>query len=272
MTMMTKARGILWLLTAALVFLGGSASRAESTLDKVKSSGVLLAGVRYDFPPMGTVDADGKPIGFGVDLSKIIADKLGVKVKYIQTTSSTRIPLLLNGSIDADFGPTTPTVKREEVVDFTIPYIWDTVTLIVKKGASPKIADYAPPKKLTTTQGSANIDVAKEALPSAQFLLLQEYPDTVAALLNGKADAIVTNRSNAVAVVEKYPSLALGTDFFHDPWAIAVRENDSQWRKFLNHTLQELWKTGQYQALYSKWFHEKPEFPMWSEYKLQPGI
>jgi polar amino acid transport system substrate-binding protein len=270
---MAKSFAVRWLAIAAFLALAAApAAWAQGTLDKVKSTGVMLAGVRFDFPPMGTIDADGKPIGFGADLAKLIADKLGVKVTYVQTTSNTRIPLLLNGSIDAEFGATTATVKREEVVDFTIPFIWDTVTLIVKKGASLDVRDYGPPKKIATTQGSANIDVVKAVLPNASFLLLQEYPDTVTALLNGKADAIATNRSNGVSVIEKYPNLALGTDFFHDPWGIAVRENDSKWRKFLDHSLQELWKSGQYQALYEKWFHEKPAFTMWSQYRLQPGI
>jgi polar amino acid transport system substrate-binding protein len=251
--------------------MGGPAF-AESTLEKIKNSGTFLAGVRFDFPPMGTADAEGHPVGFGADLAKMIADKLGVKVSYVQTTSSSRIPLLLNGSIDAEFGPTTATVKREEVVDFTITYVWDAVTLIIKKGASPDVHDYGPPKTIAATQGSVNIAVTKAEVPTAKFLVLQEYPDCVEALLNGKADAITTDRSNAVAVVEKYPQLALGTDFFHDPWGIAVRQDDSKWRNFLNHTLQELWKSGQYQASYEKWFHSKPDFVMWSPYRLQPGI
>jgi len=135
---------------ATLMFIGltlAPSAQAENTLDKIHRTGVFLAGVRYDFPPVGTVDDAGKPTGFGPALAKSFADKLGVKVQYVQVTSKSRIPLLLNGSIDADIGPTTPTVERNKVVDFTIPYVWDGDSLIVYKGASLNITDYAPPQE-----------------------------------------------------------------------------------------------------------------------------
>ena len=95
------------------------------TLAKVKSAGTMLAGVRNDFPPIGSIDTDGKPVGFGPDLALAFGKKLGVKVEFVPTTSRTRIPILQNGSIDCEFGITTPTVERELTVDFTIPYVWD---------------------------------------------------------------------------------------------------------------------------------------------------
>ena len=52
---------------------------AESTLDKVKKSGEMLAGVRSDNPPMAFRDEKGEWTGFAVDLSSAIAQKLGVK-------------------------------------------------------------------------------------------------------------------------------------------------------------------------------------------------
>ena len=245
---------------------------AQDTLEKIKSSGKLVAGVRFDFPPMGTIDANGNPVGFGADLAKEFADKLGVSVEYVQTTSKTRIPLLVNGSIDADIGPTTPTVKREQVVDFTIPYVWDAGTIVVRKGSSPDLKDYAPPKTIATTQGSLFVDLVEAELPNAEFLLLQEYPDTIVALLNGKADAVATNRFNAVAVLERQPDLMVGNDYFADPWAIGVRQNDSPWRDFLNITMQEMWQSGKFQELYANWFGAEPNWMMWSQFRLQPGV
>ena len=257
-------------LVALSIGLGGA--QAAGTLDKIKERGKVIFGVRFDFPPVGSVDASGNPVGFGAELGTLIAGKLGVPVEFVQSTSASRIPLLVNGNIDAEIGATTPTVKREEVVDFTMPYIWDSVALIIKKGNSAKLADYAPPKTIAATQGSANIDVVKSIMPNAQFLNLQEYPDAVMSLINGKSDAVVTNRINAVAILEKYKDLDVSESFYRDPLAIVVRQNDSLWRNYLNKTLQELWADGSYKTLYKKWFGMEPDFMMWSQFRLQPGI
>src|SRR5690606_24861952 len=126
-----KRMGSLKLLTAALAAVAAilvsdaSPANAEGTLDKIKRTGKFLAGVRYDYPPVGSVDRDGKNIGFGVDIAKAFAEKLGVEPTFVQTTSRNRIPLLQSGGIDADIGPTTPTKERDEVVDFSIVYYWD---------------------------------------------------------------------------------------------------------------------------------------------------
>jgi polar amino acid transport system substrate-binding protein len=268
------SRNAVWSALFALVVMLGSThpGRAESTIDKIKRDGVFLAGVRYDFPPVGTIDLSGNPVGFGPDLAKAFADKLGVKVKYVQVTSQNRIPLLLNGQIDAEIGITTPFKQREEVVDFTLTYVWDSTTVLVHKGDDPDPKHYGPPKKVATTQGSANIDVFKSIVPNADFVLFQEYPDAFAALQNHKVDAVVLNRATTGIAMKSDPNLATGGDINVDPWAIMVREDDSKWRKFLNWTMQEMWAKGEYQALYAKWFGEAPRWHMWSEYELQPGI
>jgi polar amino acid transport system substrate-binding protein len=260
------------LVNLALLFGMVHAARAESTLDKVKQAGVMVVGVRYDFPPVGTIDVSGNPVGFGPDLAKAIADKLGVQVKYVQSTSQNRAPLLLNGQIDAEIGITTPFQSREQTADFTIPYAWDSVTILVRKGADPDPKDYGPPKKVATTQGSGNVAVFKRIVPNADFVLFQEYPDAFAALENHKVDAVVLNRAATGVVLKSDPNLAVGKEIDRDVWAIMIRQDDSKWRNFLNWTLQGLWASGDYQKLYAKWFNEQPWFPMWSQYGLQPGI
>lgn len=260
------------LCTLAVAVCTAPRAHAESTLDKIKRTGVFLAGVRYDFPPVGTVDGSGNPVGFGPDLAKAIAGKLGVKVQFVQSNSANRAPLLLNNQIDAEIGITTPFQSREQTADFTIPYAWDSTTILVHKGDDLDPTHYGPPKKVATTQGSGNVPVFKRIVPNADFVLFQEYPDAFTALLNHKVDAVVLNRAATAVVLKSNPELAVGKDIDRDVWAIMIRQDDSKWRNFLNWTLQELWASGDYQRIYVKWFNEQPWFPMWSQYGLQPGI
>ncbi len=251
--------------------LGQASCDCKSTFDKIKEAGVFKAGVRFDSPPMGYVDASGKPTGFGVDVATEFAKRLGVRVEFVEGTSRTRIPLLLNGSYDAEIGTTSPTVEREKVVDFTIPYFWDSGSILVRKGESTNPKDYGAPKKIAVTQGSFFVDLFKALRPDAQFTVFQEYTDSVAALQQKRVDAVLINRSNAVDFAKQQPNLVVGGNFVELPIGIAIRQNDSKWRNWLNLTLQQMWKDGTYKKLYVKHYGEEPKFYMWSPNQLQPG-
>jgi polar amino acid transport system substrate-binding protein len=250
-----------------------STSLAHDTLDKVKKSGEMLAGVRADNPPMASRDEKGEWQGFAVDIAQAVAQKLGVKAVFVPTTAQTRTPLLTSGRIDAEFGSTTPTKQREEVVDFTITYNWDTVVPLVRKGESKNPADYKPPKKVSSSQGNFAIPLFQKIVPNAEVVWFPEFPEAVVALLQKKVDAVMMNRFAAASWSKKYAGqLEVGDSFFEDPQAIMVRENDSKWRKTLNWTLQELWAEGKFAQIYQKWFGYAPEYPLWSHKGLQPGI
>ncbi|MES0158001.1 transporter substrate-binding domain-containing protein [Mesorhizobium sp. M0018] len=113
-------RSMLWAMgataAASLIVKGAKAEEVTSTLDATQKRGHLLAGARYDYPSGSFADAQGVVQGYGPDLAREFAKHLGVECKFVQTTSQTRIPLLLNGQIDAEFGPTTNSKVREEVL------------------------------------------------------------------------------------------------------------------------------------------------------------
>ena len=261
------------MLVALLAGLLAGPALAESTLERVKRTGEMLAGVRADNPPMGFRDENGNWTGFAVDIANATAAKLGVKATYVATTAQTRTPLLTSGRIDAEFGSTTPTKQREEVVDFTIIYNWDTVVPLVRKGESKDPRDYKPPKKVSSSQGNYAIPLFQKLVPNAEVVWFPEFPEAVVALLQKKVDAVMMNKFAATQWSKKYAGqLDIGEPFFQDPQAIMVREDDSKWRKTLNWTLQELWAEGKFAQIYQKWFGYAPDYPLWSYKGLQPGI
>jgi polar amino acid transport system substrate-binding protein len=270
--MVKKSGGMSFLFALVALSSFSASAQTESTLDKIKRTGTFTAGVRADFPPIGSVDDRGNPIGFGPELAKVFADKLGVKVKYVFVSSPNRIPLIQTGGIDADVGLTTPSKSRNEIIDFTTPYIWDSIVLLVKKGASKNVKDYGPPKKISLTQGSAVIAYVKEQVPNAEFAMFQESAHAAGALIGGKVDAYATDSYAARAIAKQHPEFEVGDVFTLDPMSIGVKQNDSKWLNWLNFTMQEMWLRGEYQALFEKHFGEKPNWQIWSHYRLQPGI
>ena len=57
-----------------------SAAAAESTLDQVLKRGKLIVGIGVGTAPYGMYDANKQPVGFDVDLAKLIAQELKVEV------------------------------------------------------------------------------------------------------------------------------------------------------------------------------------------------
>src|SRR3989441_12893582 len=60
----------------ALLLGGPGPADAQSTLEVVKKRGKLIAGVKTDFPPFGTIDASRRNVGFDVDVAHRFAQAL----------------------------------------------------------------------------------------------------------------------------------------------------------------------------------------------------
>ncbi len=270
------ARLLAWvlLIVCGLMLQASFAWAQESRLDLIKKRGKLIAGVRFDYPPYGFVDKSGTPAGLGMEVAKYFAAKLGVGLEHVQLTSQARIPLIVNGTIDADIGVTTRSADREQVIDFSIVYVWEGMTLLVRKDSGIKtIQDASAPKVVDAVQGGNNGDLFLKANPKGKVIYFQDYPQAALAVKNKRADAASVSRAVGLAFAKEMPELeVLKDDFFHDQWAIGIRHNDSKWRNWINHTLQEMWCRGEYQKAYEKFIGAPPNFKLWSPYGLQPGI
>ena len=252
-------------------------SYAESTLEAIQKRGTLLAGVRYDYPPNGSIDGQGNNVGFGPDIARELAKRLGVEVEFVQTTSKNRIPLLLNRQIDADIGPTTPTKTRDEVVDFSYTYIVDQALIMVRQGdpTDPE-AYFGSDKIVGALQGSSFVGLWREYSPGANIKEYQEFPQLVVALAQGKVDVVPVTSGSVYDLIEKLgdgaKDIAVGGVFYEDMHAIGLRENDSDWRDWVNWALQRMWEDGSFQAIYKKHYKIEPPFSLGDSGRIQPGV
>ncbi len=265
------------LLFALLTFAATDLSHAESTLETVQKRGKLLAGVRFDVPPIGYVDAQGNNVGFGPDIAREFAKHLGVEVEFVQVTSQNRIPLLLKGLIDAEIGGTTPTKARDEVIDFSYTYVLDQLLVIVRKGDSTDPEDYFNTDKIVgALQGSYVVSLWKHFSPDANIKEYQAFTDVVLALAQGKVDVVTASTFTGPDVIEKLgkrtENLTVGGVYFDDPWAIGLRENDSDWRDWVNWALQRMWIDGTFQEIYETHYKTEPAFKLGDAGRLQPGV
>ena len=259
---------------------------AQGTLEKISKSGEFVVGVRDGAIPFAFISKDNENVGFSVDMArefhKGLEKELGkpLKLTWKTTNPKTRIPLVANGTIDIECGSTTHTVDREETVDFTITVFLTGTQLLVKKGSGIKNDKDLPGKKVGAAQGSTNEKAIRDLnekgviKPPANIVVYQEHSQGFLALQRGILDAYCTDGILLAGLKAKAPKPeefeVVGDLITYDPYAYIVRENDSNFRDFINIQIINMIKDGRFLKNYEKWFgpNGTVPYPMSEEFKI----
>ena len=266
-------------LTLAAAALSAGAVRAETTLEKIARTGTLTIGTRTGSPPFAYVDKQNQWVGFSIDLveqlvAPSLAQKIGkpVKVEKKETAPPTRIPLLTSNAVDLVAETMTDTRSRRDSVDTSLTFFVTGAQFLVKKGSPIKgIKDIAG-KRVAAQQGSTNARILRERVPTAQ---LREFPDQPAgfqALAQSQVDAYTNDGIQLAGLKAKAPSpgnwLIVGEFYSYEPYGMAMRKGDADFRNAVNNGLMEGIDSGKFFEIYDKWFGPKSELP----YPMTPEI
>jgi len=261
---------------AAVALLSSSVTpafaQASGTLDKISQSGTLVVGTRTGSPPFAYVNSKNEWVGFSIDLVEelvkpALEKKLGksIKIEKKESTPPTRIPLLSSNAVDLIAGTMTDTRTRRDSVDFSLTFFVTGAQFLVKKGSPIKGIQSIAGKRIAAQQGSTNARIIREKVPNAQ---LREFPDQPAAfqaLVQGQVDAYTNDGIQLAGLKAKAPkpdAWVIAGDFFsYEPYGMAMRKNDSDFRGVVNAALMDGIENGKYFELYDKWFGAKGELP-----------
>lgn len=260
----------LLLATAFFIFTSGNAfAETGPTLDQIKKTETIRIGYRESEPPMSFLSEDNQPVGYTIDLCAQIVQAVKSKLKnpniatkYVPVTASNRFDALNDNKIDILCGSTTKTLSRAEKVDFTMLSFVTGASLISMEGSTiDKVADLKG-KKVAVTKDTTTLDNLKKSLEKAkieaEIITVDSAPAGMKALTNGDVDAFsadqivlighaLTNKSGKKFHIAK-------EIFSYEPFALAVRRNDSDFRLLADRVLAELNRSGKISVLYSKWF------------------
>jgi ABC-type amino acid transport substrate-binding protein len=257
----------------ALVMLLGAAepALAETTLEKIARTGTFVVGTRTGSPPFGFIDKQNQWGGFSVDLAKMIhasiEKKVGKPVKFElkESTPATRIPLLSSSAVDLIAGTMTITRARRDSLDFSVVFFVTGAQFLVKKGSPIRGVQSIAGKRIGAQQGSTNEKILREKHPQAQLVVFPDQPAAFTALAQGKIDAYTNDGVQLAGLKAKAPNPGewdvVGEFFTYEPYGMAMRKNESDFRNLVDFTLMEAIENGEYQKLYDKWFGVQGEVP-----------
>jgi polar amino acid transport system substrate-binding protein len=250
------------LIATAIVFAAATTAATSAqarSLDAIISAGEIRVGVNPSFAPAAMYDDKNELVGFDIDVSNKLAAMLGVKVSYVIVESASRVPFLTSGRIDMVLGGLTRTPDRAKLVGFTLPIMTETLGALTIEGKPfQKLADL---NKETVTlaeiRGTTPIPWIAQNLPKAKLLLLDNHPDVLRAVAQGRADAVIDDLASlgtiAKSIDAKWKPLE---DHASDvDWdCIGVNTADTTLKDWLNVALFNLESAGFVQDSYRKWF------------------
>lgn len=241
---------------------GGGAPDAGGgpTLQQIRQRGELRVGLEAGYMPFEMLDKGGELIGFDVDLARLMARKLGVKLKLVNQAWDGIIPALLTDKFDVLMGGMTITEERAKRVDFCDPYLTIGQTVLLNPKSAARVKDYRDLNDAAFTVlsklGTTGEIAARKAFPRARIRTFEHEADAAIEVRNGRADAFIYDLPFNAVMAAQYPDglVHLKEPFTREDLAWAIRQNDPAFRAWLNEFLAGLKADGTYQALYRKWF------------------
>ena len=253
----------------SLLVSGAVSAEGGSTLEQIKASETIRIGYRETEPPMSFLNKDKQPVGYTIDLCKHIVDGIkshlqnpNIATRYVSVTAADRFEALQNDKIDILCGSTTKTLSRMEVVDFTQQtFITGAAFMTLGPFKLKEISELQGKKvavvKGTTTSGRL-AKVLKKADSDAIVVTVNTAAEGLDALTQGQVHAFAADQIVLIGLVvthENPKKFAVSDNVFsYEPFALAVKRNDADFRLLANRVLSNVYRSGKIKEIYQKWF------------------
>jgi len=258
------------LLALVSMLVSGTVTAGEtSTLEQIKNSEEVRIGYRETNPPMSFLNKDKQPVGYSIELCLHIANEVksmmqnpNIAVRYVPVTASNRFEALGNNSIDILCGATTKTLSRSELVDFTqLTFITGAALLSLKSTEVEGIADLKG-KKVAVVKDTTTMDILQKTLRrkgnDAKIVPVDSASEGMDLVIKGEVAAFSSDQIVLIGLVVTHmdPKQFAVTDevFSFEPFALAVRRNDADFRLLADRVLSRLSRSGEIKKVYKQWF------------------
>ncbi|BDZ43878.1 glutamate-binding protein [Paraoerskovia sediminicola] len=225
-----------------------------STMAELSDAGAITIGTKFDQPLFGLKGPDGTPVGFDVEIGKMLAAELGIgedDIEWVETVSANREPFIQDGRVDIVVATYTINDERKEVVDFAGPYYEAGQALMVRADDSEiTTPEDLAGKKVCSVDGSTPAGNIEENYPDAELVTFAAYTDCLDPLRNGQVDAVTTDNVILAGYVSESPDdfKIAGDQFTEEPYGIGMAKGDDDFRSWINDTLEASYDDGRWQA------------------------
>lgn len=251
--------GLVRLLLALLLVGWGRYGQAQPQPQSGRP--VVIVGGGDQNPPYAFVDAQGEPAGYDVDLSRAIADTMGLRITFRLGEWSTIRQALANGQVDLLQGMYY-SEERARSVDFSVPNYVTSYAVYARKGAARIVSmNDLRDRDIIVQRGSLMDDYLAAHHIGRHVVAVASQADALRLLASGQGDCSAVGMLAGTYILQAFKltnlvpvARGIGPVHYH---AFATRKGDSALLDTFNEGLAILKQTGRYQKIRDKWLGEQ---------------
>lgn len=240
----------------------GDTPVVDTSLTDIQDKGKIVVGIDDQFPPMGFVGDNGELTGFDVELSKLVAKKLGVEAIIQPIEWSAKEMELNSGNIDVIWNGYTITADRNAQVEFTKPYLNNEQVLVVAKDSTYQTKADLEGKIVGAQAESSGLTALKADSELADTVAdIPEYDDYLIALMDlgtSRLDAVAIDKILIGYTMLKNPDdyRVLDVSLTDEYYGIGCAYGAVALREAIDKAIDELFEDGSVEELSNEWFGE----------------
>ena len=229
------------LTTAALALTAGAAL--------ADGHSVVRMGTEGAYPPYNFLNDDGEVDGFERKLGDELCARAELTCEWVTNEWDSIIPNLVSGNYDVIIAGMSITDERDEVIDFTQNYTQPDPSAYAAMSADVDLAGGVVAAQTNTIQAAF---VAEQGWTLLEFATPDE---TIAAVKNGEADAVLADKSFLDPIVESDAELVMleQQELIGGGVGMGLRESDGELREKFDAAIQSMKDDGSLNALIEEW-------------------
>jgi len=262
---MTRFAGIYSRIVPLCILVFGVAiaqtATAGQALSRIQESGELVLGTSGNMPTMSQKLEDGKVVGFDIDLARLMASGMGVKLKIKTLSFNELLPALEKGDVDVVISNMTVNPQRNLKVAFAGPYMTSGKCVLTREERLARASEAenlnVPETRLAALTGSTSAEFVKVLLPDATLTLVDDFEGGLRMVNDGKVGGLLTDYPICLAMQKKYPDAGFVSVFSllsYEPIGIAIPADDSLYLNWTENFLLRVDGTGLLEELAVRWF------------------
>ena len=245
------------------------AQEPSGILKKIKDTGVIALGHRESSIPFSYYDDKQQVIGYSQELMLKVVDavKADLKlakldIKLMPVTSSNRITLVQNGSVDLECGSTTNNTERQKQVSFSNSIFVIGTRLMTKKDSGIKDFPDLAGKNVVTTAGTTSERLLRKMNEDKQMKMniisAKDHGEAFLTLESGRAVAFMMDDALLYGEMAKAKRasdwVVVGTPQSYEAYGCMLRKDDPAFKKAVDGALAKVMTSGEAEKIYAKWF------------------
>jgi len=260
---MIKHKCLFFILIVFLAISTTLFAQDKSAINRILKSKEIRVGTTGKQPPFTVKAKDGKLMGYEIELARILADAMKVKLSFIEKPFAELLPALEKGEIDAIMSGMTITPERNLRVAFAGPYIISGKSVLAKAKRISELDEMneinRPVIKVVVLEGTTSQSFVENFAPQVKIVTVSDYESGVDMILNDQADVMVADYPICVLSILRHPESGLATreePLTIEPIGIALPPNDFLFHNMIRNYLNAIGMVGVLNDLEKKWFDD----------------